>query len=123
MISETMQAVLKKDGVVAIGTMGADGMHMVNTWNSYVQITEDGRLLIPAGYFHKTEANVAANDQVLLTMGSSKVPGLNGPGAGVLVKGKAAFVTAGADFDRIKSRFKWARAALVITIESETQTI
>jgi hypothetical protein len=118
-----MRAILKKDGVVAIGTTGADGMHMVNTWNSYVQITEDGRLLIPAAYYHKTEANISNDNRVLLTMGSSKLKGLNGPGTGVLVKGRAAFVTLGPDFDCVKSRFKWARAALVITIESTTQTI
>lgn len=123
MISETMQAVLKQDGVVAIATVGPDGPHMVNTWNAYVRISEDGRLLIPAGYFHKTEANIASNNQVLLTMGSSKVQGLNGPGTGFLIKGKAAFVTEGPDFDLIKSRFSWARATLAVTIESAKQTL
>ena len=88
-IPETMLEVLKKDGVVAIATLGQDGPHMVNTWNSYVRVTEDGRLLIPAGYFHRTEANIAFNDQLLLSLGSSKVPGLHGPGTGFLVKGTA----------------------------------
>ena len=49
---------MKKDGVVAIATLGPDGPHMVNTWNSYLKISPDGRLLIPAGYMHKTEANI-----------------------------------------------------------------
>jgi hypothetical protein len=122
-IPEKLLEVLKKDGVVAIATLGADGPHMVNTWNSYVRVAEDGRLLIPAGYFHKTETNIAANNHVLVTLGSSKVQGLNGPGTGFLIKGTAAFVTAGPDFEAMKARFGWARATLAITIDSATQTI
>lgn len=122
-IPEKLLEVLKKDGVVAIATLGPDGPHMVNTWNSYIRVSEDGRLLIPAGYFHKTEANIAVNDKVLVTLGSSKVQGLNGPGTGFLIKGTAAFVTAGPDFEATKARFGWARAALAITIDSATQTI
>jgi len=75
MIPEKMLEVLKYDGVVAIATLGQDGPHMVNTWNNYVRISEDGRLLIPAGYMHHTEANIAVNNQVLITLGSSKVSG------------------------------------------------
>lgn len=123
MIPDKMKEVLKHDGVVAIGTMGADGPHMVNTWNSYIRITEDGRLLIPAGYMNKTEANLALSQNVLLTLGSSKVQGFNGPGTGFLVKGTAAMLTSGPEFERVKERFSWARAALVVTIESATQTL
>ena len=80
-------------------------------------------MLIPAGYFHKTEANIAANDKVLVTLGSSKVRGLNGAGTGFLVKGTATFVTSGPDFETMKSRFGWARATLAIAIDSATQTL
>jgi flavin reductase (DIM6/NTAB) family NADH-FMN oxidoreductase RutF len=118
-----MLEVLKKDGVVAIATLGPDGPHMVNTWNSYVQVSEDGRLLIPAGYFHRTEANIAANNKVLVTLGSSKVPGLNGAGTGFLVKGTATFLSSGPDFEIVKSRFGWARATLAIAVDSATQTL
>jgi len=122
-LPDTLIEVLKKDGVVAIATLGPEGPHMVNTWNSYVQISEDGRLLIPAGYFHKTEANIAFNNQVLVTLGSSKVQGLHGPGTGFLIKGTATFLRNGAECDAMKSRFSWARAALSITVDSATQTI
>lgn len=123
MIPEKLVEVLKKDGVVAIATLGKNGPHLVNTWNSYVRITDDGRLLIPAGYFHQTEANIAHDKNVLLTMGSSKVAGKNGPGTGFLVKGTAAFITAGPDFERMKERFAWARATLAITVLSAEQTL
>lgn len=122
MIPEKLQEILTKDGVVAIATLGEDGPHMVNTWNSYIRVSEDGRLLIPAGYMNKTEANIAFNNQVLITLGSSKVTGNNGPGAGFLIKGKAAFITEGPDFDFLKSKFSWLRATLAVTIDSATQT-
>lgn len=123
MIPEKLLEVLKQDGVVAIATLGKDGPHMVNTWNSYVRITDDGRLLIPAGYMHHTEANIATNSNVLITLGSSKVAGKNGPGTGFLIKGTAAFIFSGPDFDATKKRFAWARAALAVTILSATQTL
>jgi len=115
--------VLKHDGVAAIATLGPEGPHLANTWNSYIRVSEDGRLLIPAGFFHKTEANVAANNQVLVTMGSSKVQGLRGPGAGFLIKGTAAFLKEGPEYETIKSTFGWARAALAIAVDSATQTL
>ena len=123
MIPEKLLEVLKHDGVVALATLGQDGPHMVNTWNSYIRITDDGRLLIPAGYMHRTEANIAVNRQVLITLGSSKVAGKIGPGTGFLIKGSASFITSGPDFDAVKAKFAWARAAVAITIESVTQTL
>lgn len=122
MIPEKLQEILKTDGVVAIATLGKDGPHMVNTWNSYIRISPEGRMLIPAGYMHKTEENIKYNPEVLITLGSSKVKGLHGTGAGFLIKGKAAFVTSGPDYDALKSTFSWLRATLTVTIDSATQT-
>jgi hypothetical protein len=95
---------------------------MVNTWNSYIRISPEGHLLIPAGYMHKTEENIKHNPEVLITLGSSKVKGLHGTGAGFLIKGKAAFVTSGPDYDALKSTFSWLRATLTVAIDSATQT-
>jgi predicted pyridoxine 5'-phosphate oxidase superfamily flavin-nucleotide-binding protein len=123
MFSEKFLEVVKRPGVVAIATQGEDGPHLVNTWNSYLQIPDENRLLIPAGYLHQTEANLARDNRVLLTLGSHEVAGKMGPGTGFLIKGTAAFVSSGPDFDRIKAKYPWARAALVVTVESETQTL
>ena len=122
MIPETLQKIIKTDGVVAIATLGPDGPHQVNTWNSYVNISQDGRLFIPAGYMHKTEANIAHNPNVLITLGSSMVEGLHGVGAGFLIKGKAKFVTSGPDFDFMKAKFSWLRATMAVTIDTALQT-
>ena len=54
MISEKLLEMLKKDGVVAIATLGKGGPHMVNTWNTYIRISPEGRFLIPAGYMPST---------------------------------------------------------------------
>ncbi len=122
MIPEKLLEIMKQDGVVAIATLGQDGPHMVNTWNSYLRISPEGRLLIPAGYMNRTEANIDFNPEVLITLGSSKVKGLYGPGAGFLIKGRAEFVTSGPDFDLLKSTFEWLRATVAVTPDSITQT-
>lgn len=122
MIPEKLLEILKHDGAVAIATLGQDGPHMVNTWNSYIRISPDGRLLIPAGYMHHTEANIAFNPEVLITLASSKVQGLHGPGAGFLIKGRAEFITSGPDFEVLKSKFDWLRATVAVAPDSVTQT-
>ena len=122
MIPEKLQQIMTQDGVVAIATLGPDGPHMVNTWNSYLKMAQDGRLFIPAGYMHKTEANLAHDPNVLITLGSSKVEGLHGPGAGFLIKGQAKFVKSGPDFDFMKEKFSWLRATMAVTVGTVTQT-
>ena len=122
MVPEKLLEIMKQDEVAAIATLGSDGPHMVNTWNSYIKISPDGRLFIPAGYMNKTEANIAHNPNVLITMGSSKVKGLHGAGAGFLIKGKAAFITSGPDYDFLKATYSWLRANMAVTIDSAVQT-
>jgi len=123
MIPDKMLQILKYEGVVAIVTMGGDGPHIVNTWNSYITITRDEHLLIPVGGMIRTEANVEKNNNVLITLGSREVQGFRGPGAGFLIKGTAAFIKSGEQFDILKKRFSWARAVMEITILSATQTL
>ncbi len=125
MLNEKLLEILSHpaDGEVAIVTQGMDGPHVVNTWNSYVNITSDGRMLIPVGGMNKTEKNIAENQLVKLTIGSREVQGLNYKGAGFLITGTARFAMADAEFNLIKTRFPWARAVLEITIETSVQTL
>ncbi len=124
MLPEKFLRVLQHEGVVAIATQGADGEpHLVNTWNSYIQVTREEHLLIPAGGMHQTEKNLSENNAVLLTTGSREVKGKSGAGAGFLIRGTADFLFAGADFDLIKSRFPWARAVLKVKIKNIAQTL
>ena len=123
MLSDTFFEVLKHEGVVAIATHGTES-HLVNSWNSYIQVTDNHNLLIPAGGMHKTERNLSIDNKVLLTLGSREVNGKRGqPGTGFLVAGTAEILSAGPHFDAVKKRFPWARGVLRVTIESVTQTL
>jgi Predicted flavin-nucleotide-binding protein structurally related to pyridoxine 5''-phosphate oxidase len=125
MINKTLSEVLSHpaDGVVAIVTQGIDEPHVVNTWNSYVHISSDDKLLIPAGFMHRTEKNIAANNKVQLTVGSREVQGKMSKGTGFLIKGTARFLKDGEEFEMMKKQFDWIRAVLEITIEHAIQTI
>lgn len=111
------------DAALAIVTQGINEPHVVNSWNSYVQVTSEGKLLIPAGSMSETEKNIEKNKKVQLTISNREVQGKTYKGTGFLIKGTAAFVKEGSDFDTIKAKFPWARAALAITIEAMEQTL
>lgn len=125
MIGDKLREVLSTppDSALAIITRGEDGPHVVNSWNSYVQVTDDGKLVIPAGRMFETEKNIAANNKVKLTITNREVEGKTYKGTGFLIEGTAALEKEGPRFDGIKAKFPWARAALTITIESEEQTL
>ena len=53
-LSEKFLEVLQHEGVVSIMSWGVDP-HLVNTWNSYLVVTSDERILIPAYGFRKTQ--------------------------------------------------------------------
>ncbi|WP_330513059.1 hypothetical protein [Lacrimispora algidixylanolytica] len=49
MLTEKFYEVLKNEGIVTIVTWGEGEPHIVNEWNSYLVVTGDERILIPAG--------------------------------------------------------------------------
>jgi flavin reductase (DIM6/NTAB) family NADH-FMN oxidoreductase RutF len=124
LVPKKLLEVLQHEGVVAIATQGADGRpHLVNTWNSYVQVTGDELLLVPVGGMNRTQKNVSENNAVLLTLGSREVDGKRGPGTGFLIAGTAEFVSTGVEFEAVRNKFPWARAVLKISIERVEQTL
>ncbi len=125
MINEKLMEVLThpSDGAIAIVTQGISEPHVVNSWNSYVSVTPDGKLLIPVGGMNATEKNIKRNGKVSLTVANREVQGKMYKGTGFLIKGIAEFVKDGSDFNMMKAKFPWARAVLVITIESAEQTL
>jgi hypothetical protein len=62
-LPEKFLEVLQHEGVVSIVSWGVE-THVANTWNSYLVVTEDERILIPAYGFRKTEKNVNVNSKV-----------------------------------------------------------
>jgi len=125
MIDKKLMEVLTTppDAAFAIVTQGLNEPHVVNSWNSYVLVTGDEKLLIPAGRMFETEKNIERNNKVLLTISNREVEGKTYKGTGFLIRGVASFEKEGSNFNAIKTRFPWARAALVITVESTEQTL
>jgi hypothetical protein len=74
-------------------------------------------VLIPAGGLRQTEANLKANPRIELLLASRQVQRAEGAGQGCVLSGTARLEAAGPAFDKVKARFPWARAALVVTVE------
>lgn len=123
MFSEIFKDVISKEGVVSIVSCADNEAHVVNTWNSYLNISGDGKILIPAWKMRKTEKKIQCNDKVLLTLGSKEVQGKMGLGTGFLVEGTARFLSSGPEFDMMKAKFTFQTRVLEVTVTSIQQTI
>jgi hypothetical protein len=123
MFTEKFLEVLSKEGVVSIVSCSDNEAHVVNTWNSYLVIPNDGRLLIPAWKMRKTEKKTLQNNKVLLTVGSKEITGLIGLGTGFLIEGTAKFISSGPEFDMMKAKFSFLTRVLEVTVTSIKQTI
>ena len=87
--------VLEHEGVVTVMSWGVEP-HIVNTWISYIVVTDDERLLIPAYGFRKTEKNVNVNNKIKLALGSREVLGYKDyQGTGFIVPGTARYISSG----------------------------
>ena len=125
MLNEKLLDILSHptDGAITIVTNGDDGPHVVNTWNSYIFVTPEDKLLIPASGFNKTEKNLSIHNHVILSIASREIEGYRGKGTGFIVNGTTRYIKSGEDFDRMKEKFSWIRAVLEITVTSATQML
>lgn len=125
MLNEKLLDVLSHptDAPITMVTTSDAGAHLVNTWNSYVLVTPEDKLLIPASGFNKTEKNLSLHNEIQLSIASKQIQGYRGPGTGFIVTGTTRFVTSGADFDHMKERFSWIRAVLEITVTTAKQML
>jgi hypothetical protein len=123
-LSEKFREVISHEGVVSVVSWAEGDAHVANTWNSYLVITEDERILIPVFGFRKTEKNVTINNQVKLPLGSREVLGHKDyQGTGFLVTGTARFMSSGVEFDLMKEKFSFPNRVLEITVNSAKQTL
>lgn len=122
MFNEVFKEVLAHKGVVSVTTWGEE-VHVSNTWNDYLQIAGENRILIPAAWFHKTEKNIKVNDQVILTVGSPEVQGKIGMGTGFVIDGTGKFITSGKEFDEMKGKFPFLTRVFEVTVKNIRQTI
>ena len=122
-LSEKFLDVIKHEGVVSITSWGIE-THVVNTWNSYLVVTEDERILIPAYGFRKTEKNVNVNSNVILTLGTREVLGYKDyQGTGFVVKGTAKYISSGDEYDFMKEKFSFLTRVLEITVDTAKQML
>lgn len=124
MLTEKFYDVLKKEGVVSIVSWGIDEPHVVNTWNSYLEVTPDERILIPAYAMRRTEKNVNQNSKVKIALGSKEVLGYKDyPGTGFVIEGTAKYLESGSEFDMMKEKFSFLTRVLEITVTSAKQML
>ncbi len=122
-ISDKFHEVLKHEGVVSIMTSGIEA-HLVNSWNSYIVVTDDERLLLPAYAYKKTGKNLDVNNQITISVGSKNVLGYKDyPGTGFIVKGTAGFIDSGAEFDMMKEKFSFLNRVLEVTVNTAKQML
>ncbi len=122
-LSEKFLEVMKHEGVVSILSWGVEP-HLVNTWNSYLVVTEDERILIPAYGFRKTEKNVNVNNKVKISLGSKEVMGYNDyQGTGFIIDGRARFFESGEEYVMMKSKFSFLTRVLEITVDNAKQML
>ena len=124
MLTEKFFDVLKNEGVVSIVSWGIDEPHVVNTWNSYLVVKDDKRILIPAYGMRKTEKNVNENNKVKMALGSKEVLGYNDyQGTGFAIEGTAKYLESGSEFDMMKEKFSFLTRVLEITATSAKQML
>ena len=115
--------VLKHEGVVTVMSWGVEP-HIVNTWNSYIVVTDDGRLLIPAYGFRKTQQNVNVNTQIKLALGSREVLGYKDyQGTGFIVTGTARYISSGDEYEYMKKKFPFLTRVFEVTVDKATQML
>lgn len=116
MLSEKFYECLKHEGIVAIATCSPDNhAHVVNTWNNFVIVTEDEKLLIPAAGMRKTETNILSGSSPEITLGSREVMGYKSMGTGFLLTGSIEFQSEGPLFEAMHEKCSFANRVLVFT--------
>ena len=123
-LNEKFKEVLSHEGCVSITSWGGGEPHVTCTWNSYLAVKDGHTLLIPAAGMRSTEADVAGNPKVILTLGARGVEGFNGyQGTGFRVEGLARFETEGNDYDQMKALFPFLNRVLVVDVKSSKQLL
>ena len=125
MLSKKFFEVIQNEGVVSITSWGnGDQPNVRCTWNSYLRITKDERILAPIAGFTSVQGDVSKNDRVMLTLGSREVEGFNNyQGTGFLIEGRAHFTDCGAEFEQMQKEYPFMNKLLEITVESAKQLL
>ena len=105
----------------AIATSGDGQPHVIGAWGKDLRTLSpslDDTIVVPTGGMRVTEQNLTRNSKVEVLLASREVQGTRKPGQGCSLTGTGEVQTSGRYAELAKSRFPWARGALVIRIES-----
>lgn len=124
MFTDTFKNVLNYEGVVSITSWGKETPHVTCTWNSYLVLKEDDRILLPVAGMHSTEEDLTVNPNLILTMGARQVEGFHGyQGTGFRILGTGKLINDGAEFDEMKQKFPFLRSVLEVTVSEAKQLL
>ena len=118
MIPDRLRAALREEGSAAFVTQGAAGPHLVATWNSYIEVVDASTLVFPAGGYRRTEENLRDGSPVQMIVGGH-VP----DGVGFRLAGRAELEVGTPNHVRVRQRFPWARAAVVLHVTGVEQVL
>ena len=123
-LTQNFLEVISDPQPVTIVSYQASPAHVVNTWSSYIKVVDDSTFLVPAAGMRSIEADIAAqNSQLILTFGSMKFEGTEGPGRGYHVYATGEFVEAGEYFDLMKADLPWLRKVVIVHVQEVKQKI
>lgn len=124
-LPEKFFEVLKHEGVVSVTSWGVTPTpHVVNSWNSYVVVTPDERILLPVFGFRRTQKNVEHTGKALLTLGSKEVLGYKDyQGTGFYIEGDGRFFNSGEEYDMMKEKFPFINRVMEVTVTKIQQKI
>lgn len=118
MIPEGLKAALKEEGSAAFVTEGPSGPHLVATWNSYIEVADASTLVFPAGGYRETEENLRRGSAVQMIVGGHAPQGV-----GYRLTGRAEIEVGTPHHQRLKQRFPWSRAAVVLRVSGVEQVL
>jgi hypothetical protein len=118
MIPERLRAALQEEGSAAFVTQGPQGPHLVATWNSYIGIVDASTLVFPAGGYRVTEENLRNGSPVQMIVGGHTPEGI-----GFRLTGRAELEVGTPAHLRLKQRFPWSRAAVVLHVSGVEQVL
>lgn len=75
-------------------------------------------LIMPAGRYYRTEANLRRDKRVQVILASRQVAGTHGPGQGYFLEGEGEVELDDERARGAKSTYPWARGALALHIRS-----
>lgn len=114
MLDATVLGVLKAEGSATFMTKGPAGPHLVATWQSYLDPMDARTLVFPAAGYRVTEANLAHDPSVQMIIGKQR--GADGAALGFRLSGTAEVQSEGVLRERMKAKYPWCRAAVVMTV-------